>query len=207
MSFNIHSHIKISDSKVWVNGELLDIKLSPDESFLKTLYKHLGLTYSKFYKMDSLSKLSFIASTLLLNNEEIKRKIEGFEEDKIGVFLQNSDSSVDVDRMFFESIIDQDNFHPSPALFVYTLPNISIGEISIFNKFRGENALFVNEKFDTGLQANYINHLVSKNKIDACISGWVNTNGLNQEALIYFALREDQENEIHNKQNLNKYYL
>ena len=36
----------------------------------------------------------------------------------------------------------------SPALFVYTLPNIVIGEICIRHHFKGENAFFVFKQFD-----------------------------------------------------------
>jgi 3-oxoacyl-[acyl-carrier-protein] synthase-1 len=37
---------------------------------------------------------------------------------------------------------------PSPALFVYTLPNTVTGEIAIRNKYAGETSAFVLEKYD-----------------------------------------------------------
>ena len=37
---------------------------------------------------------------------------------------------------------------PSPALFVYTLPNIVAGEMAIRNKLAGETSAFVLEKYD-----------------------------------------------------------
>ena len=37
---------------------------------------------------------------------------------------------------------------PSPALFVYTLPNIVTGEIAIRNKYAGETGAYVLEKRD-----------------------------------------------------------
>ena len=37
---------------------------------------------------------------------------------------------------------------PSPALFVYTLPNIVAGEIAIRNKYEGETSAYVLEEFN-----------------------------------------------------------
>jgi hypothetical protein len=62
---------------------------------------------------------------------------------------------------------------PSPALFVYTLPNITIGEISIRNNFKGENAFFIFEQFDAGFIGQYVSSLLNNNNLQVCICGWV----------------------------------
>ena len=41
---------------------------------------------------------------------------------------------------FQETIQHADSYYPSPALFVYTLPNIVTGEIAIRNKYYGETS-------------------------------------------------------------------
>ena len=61
----------------------------------------------------------------------------------------------------------------SPALFVYTLPNIMTGEICIRHNFKGENAFFIFEKFDAGFIQQYVNNLINNNTLQACICGWV----------------------------------
>ena len=48
------------------------------------------------------------------------------------------------DCHYAESMLD----YPSPALFVYTLPNTVTGEIAIRNKWAGETSAFVLEGFD-----------------------------------------------------------
>jgi hypothetical protein len=57
------------------------------------------------------------------------------------LLLFNSVSSLDNDEKFQASMSD----FPSPSLFVYTLPNLMIGELCIRYKIHGENILFVSE--------------------------------------------------------------
>ena len=207
MSVDIISYIKIKNNKVWVND--IEQKIDTTEyGFMKSLYKYSGIKHPKFYKMDELSKLGFIASVLLLKENNVENRINEIDSNKIGIVLQNSDSTIDVDSSFYDSIADKDKHHPSPALFVYTLPNISLGEISIYNKFRGENALFISEEYNVNLGVNYINSLFDKNKLDACIGGWFNANNGNYEAFLYLASKTINDNELyqHTKNNILKIY-
>lgn len=207
MSIDIVSHIKIKDNRVWVNNT--EVYFDTDNtSFMKSIYKYLGIKYPKFYKMDELSKLGFIASELLLSDDNTKNIISEIDGNRVGVVLQNSDSTVDVDSSFFDSISDKDQHHPSPALFVYTLPNISIGEICIYNKFKGENALFVFEEYNIDLGVNYINTLIDKDKLDACIGGWFNANNKKYEAFLYLVIKVKNKEELnkHIKNNILKIY-
>ena len=93
--------------------------------------------------MDSLSKLAFLAGDILLNEE---LSIE--EENNIALVFSNKASSLDTDRKHQESIQNQENYYPSPAVFVYTLPNICIGEISIKHKLYSENSFFIFDSFN-----------------------------------------------------------
>ena len=207
MDTGIVSFVKIKDNRIWINNVEVNL-VSAKSSFMKSIYIYLGIKYPKFYKMDELSKLGFVASQLLLSNDKVNNSISGIDGNRIGVVLQNSDSTVDVDSSFYDSIINKDNYHPSPALFVYTLPNISIGEISIYNKFTGENALFISESYNVDLGTNYINSLFDNNKLDACIGGWINANDYKYEAFLYFVTRKNKEQELlnHTKDNILKKY-
>ena len=203
MSMKIISYIQIKQQQAWLNGEVLDLNLE-DNTFLKAIYKYLGVKYPKFYKMDELSKLGFIASELLLQNEVTKKAMASLESSKIGIVLQNSDSTIDVDSNFYDSIIDEEKHFPSPALFVYTLPNIVLGEISIRNKFMGENALFIFEKYNAEFGVSYINNLVEKNKIEACLGGWFNANNGDYDAFLYFVTPSNAPENEHTIENILK---
>ena len=135
--------VTVRDSKVFVNDSLFfQYSGEPDTTdFLKEFYRHLKPDYLKFFKMDNLSKLGFLSAEILL--QEIDNK------EDFGVILSTSSSSLDTDTAFQETIQDADNFFPSPSVFVYTLPNIVIGEICIRHKIYGENAMFIIHENDT----------------------------------------------------------
>lgn len=157
----------IRDKQVYKNGTLLweqpDAVL-PDH--LLAAYARFGFQYPKFYKMDQLSKLGWLACEVLLSGIGIA---EDYQPEEVAVVLSNSNSSLDTDYKYFATVKDI----PSPALFVYTLPNIVIGEICIRHTFKGENAFFIFEKFDSAFMWAYVRDLITNGNARACICGWV----------------------------------
>lgn len=152
------------------NPEIFHENFSTFADFIKAFYKKENPGYPKFYKMDNLSKLGFMASEIVLRNS---RAMELFNKEKIGVFLSNSSSSLDTDMGYQETIRNQSNYFPSPALFVYTLANIVIGEICIRYGIKGENAFFISEKFDPALMFHHVSALFDNGQTEACLGGWV----------------------------------
>ena len=115
-----HSVI-ITPEHVLVDGNPL-IHNEKGSALLTELYRnHIG-DYPKFFKMDTLSKLGFIASELLLNIEG-NRNFEP-REDRAVIFF-NRNASLQADTHYQSTIQDPEHFFPSPAAFVYTLPNIA----------------------------------------------------------------------------------
>jgi hypothetical protein len=157
--------------------------------FLLAAYQHFGLNYPKFYKMDNLSKLGWLASEVLLK--------DGFEPadyqpEDVGVILANANSSLDDDIKYWDSIKDV----ASPSLFVYTLPNIVIGEICIRNHFKGEQALYIQNNFDADFIAKQVNYLLDKNILQACICGWVDVFEQDYKAVLFLVEKNKKENSI-----------
>ena len=62
------------------------------------------------------------------------------------VLLFNRSGSHGADIHYQATISDQDNYYPSPSLFVYTLPNIVTGEIAIRNHYSGETSFIVTKE-------------------------------------------------------------
>ena len=182
----ISKYCGITNSKVILDKSvdfLVTEEISPQD-FFKRVYKHYDTRYMKFYKMDSLSKLGFISAEILLKNLGLTEK---YPENRVGIVLSNASSSIDIDRSFQETIEDKSNYFPSPALFVYTLPNIMAGEIAIKNKFKGENIVFINKEFPFELIHNYVSNLFDTDKIDACICGWVEANAEDYKSFLYLS--------------------
>ena len=107
---------------------------------LTQLYRQEVGDYPKFFKMDTLSRLGFLLTERLVAGEE--GRFQPREDRAVLVFSR--EGCLANDRHYVESMKD----FPSPSLFVYTLPNIVSGEISIRNKYAGETSAFVLEKYD-----------------------------------------------------------
>ncbi|MBL7137688.1 MAG: 3-oxoacyl-ACP synthase [Bacteroidales bacterium] len=132
--------------------------------------------------MDSLSKLGFIAAELVLRQVNL----DLFDNKRVGIVLANRSSSMDIDLVHQESINDRSHYFPSPSVFVYTLPNIMIGEICIKHRLKGENTFLISEKFDSRLLFDYVNELFQHHRVDACLTGWVELLKEQFEALLMF---------------------
>lgn len=184
----IQSYCKIQTNTIFLNGALVFHSEAQDFSqFAKDSYKNFELNYPKFFKMDQLSKLAFLASELVLNNvNDISNK------NNIALVFANSASSLDTDLKFQNSISDSENYFPSPAVFVYTLPNICLGEISIKHQLKSENSFFIFEAFNSEFMVNYANILLNTNKANHVLCGWVDY--LNEEytAFMYLVSKEGQ---------------
>lgn len=172
------------------------------DKVFKAIYKDLQVDYPKYFKMDYLSKLGFLATEVLLQNKVLT---EQYSSDKIGIILGNSASTYLMDEKHQLSLEDKNAYYPSPANFVYTLPNIMTGEICIKHKFKGENAVFIMEHFDADFIAAYTNKLFIDNKIDACVIGYVNIDKENYEAFLILVEKKDSK-QIFNAKALEEIY-
>lgn len=175
----------IRNGAILKNGTVVsqDAQNQSADSFLVSAYRQMGINYPKFFKMDNLSKLGLLASENLLLGTALNEK---YAPDEISVVFANASSSLDADQKYFDTIKDI----ASPALFVYTLPNIVIGEICIKNGFKGENAFFVFDKFEAKFLQQYVQTMMLQNTNKACIFGWLELIGNNYEAAL-FLLEKD----------------
>lgn len=180
----ISAYTRIEPGQVRVNGriEYHQENFITFAEFIKPFFKKLNLGYPKFYKMDSLSKLGFIASELVLRYVNL----DLYDRNRVGIVLANASSSLDTDLMHQQSINNRSHYFPSPSVFVYTLPNIMVGEICIRHRLKGENALLISEKFDGRLLFNYVNELFLNNRVDVCLTGWVDFLKEKFDALLMF---------------------
>lgn len=167
----------IEHSKITVDGNIIfESQSETFQEFAKEAYKNLELSYPKFHKMDNLSKLAFLSAETILKDEDHSRT---------AIVFANRSSSLDTDFKYQESINDQNNFYPSPAVFVYTLPNICVGEISIKHKMQTENAFFVLDDFDEKFLNDYSEQILLSGKADKVLCGWVELYQENYKAFVY----------------------
>lgn len=183
MELIITSYCRIKNKSIFVNGKELSIpKQDAASYFLSDVYKHLEINYPKFHKMDNLSKLGIVATEATLKESDFLKRNS---PESVAIVMANKASSLDTDRIYQNSINNKDSYLPSPATFVYTLPNIIIGEIAIKHKITGENAFFICDAFDPQLLVNQAQISLNQDGTKAAICGWVDYDNGMADALIY----------------------
>ena len=165
---NTLAHIRISPQATILNDRVI-----AQLSIVEIYRKFIG-DYPKFFKMDPLCKLGFIAADLIL------REISPEFKENIAILLFNRNASLITDRAYQLTINDTDNFFPSPALFVYTLANIVTGEIAIRHKIYGETSFMVIPELDQSLIDREIANIILSSPYissPSCVlAGWVDFN-------------------------------
>ncbi len=195
----IIKYIEIADKTVSINGKSdftgEDEQFGP---FAKSIYKNYDIKYSKYFKMDNLCKLGFLASEILLKDIDLSE----YKPEEVSLILANASSSLSNDNKYQNTIKEQ----ASPAVFVYTLANIVIGEICIRNNFKGESTFFIQKEFDTDFMANYVNTILQTTKAKVCITGWVEVDIDNNYKAFLCLVKRDNDSLLLTKDNLNKIY-
>lgn len=167
----------IENSTITVNGNIIfESRDTTFQEFAKEAYKSLDMNYPKFHKMDFLSKLAFLSAEMLLKDRD---------NNGTALVFANKSSSLDTDFKYQDSINSENNYFPSPAVFVYTLPNICVGEISIRHQMQTENAFFVLDEFDEKFLTDYATQILQTKKAEKVLCGWVELYQESYKAFVY----------------------
>ena len=171
------AHSYICPKGAYLNGEQV-ISISVEEdNYLRKIYTSLQLDYPKFYKMDVLSKMALLADALLSD------ELFNAQDDGLQLIFANASSSQQIDMDFIHSYKNEGA--PSPSLFVYTLPNIVTGELSIRRKRHGENIFFITQEFDDQLFGDQIMFSFQRGN-EQCLCAWVEAGeALNEECFLF----------------------
>jgi hypothetical protein len=196
--YYIKQYCRIRDQRILLNGqEVFSSEEASFPAFAKAAYRFFDLSYPKYFKMDNLSKLAFLATDLLL-------KDQAELSNNTALVFANTSSSLDTDLTYQKSIENKEAYFPSPAVFVYTLPNICLGEISIKYKLYTENSFFVLETFQASFFKEYAGILLKNGKAEEVLCGWVELMGDKVDAFVYQI--SSQGPMLHTEENVKKIY-
>ncbi len=202
INIEIKSWCRITNTKVLLNGEELEIPLRENTSWLTNIYKSQKIDYPKYFKMDTLSKAGFLASEIIMRS----LNIDPLEpKPKWSIISMNSSSSLETDKNYQQTIQDTNNYFPSPSVFVYTLANIVTGEIAIRNKIMGETLFFVHKDFSPHHLYQYSIDALSNDSIENLLCGWVE-DGDNNIDVLMFALKKNTKVNNFNIENIKTIY-
>lgn len=183
-----------------VNGQVISKRdTDSEDSWFKQIYKAQGFVYPKFYKMDALSQAGFLASELI--KRTYPEMATAYKDDEVAMVFANQSSSADTDLRFQRSY--EQNGAPSPSLFVYTLPNIVLGEIAILNKWYGENMFAVLPKFAPDFFVSYSRILMSAGS-KAVLGGWIGIMEKQINVFLFFVENDGEDGLEFNPENLSE---
>ncbi len=168
-------HIEVSPTGITIDGRTLKVDYGEEDILTRAYKQHIG-GYPKFYKMDKLSRLGFVASELLLTAEASAGDSPTprfTERSDRAVILFNHSSSIEIDKVYADSIRDTANYYPSPSAFVYTLPNIVTGEIAIRNLYHGETSLYILPRRDETVMQSVIRASLRDLGTRSGVCGWI----------------------------------
>lgn len=196
----ITAFCKIENSEISLNGEtIFHSEEVLFQDFSKKAYQQFELNYPKFFKMDNLSKIAFLASEIIL-----KGNLESETENNVALLFANKSSSLDTDVKYQKSISDKNEYFPSPAVFVYTLANICMGEISIKNQFKSENCFFIFDTFNSQFMADYGNLLLKTGKAEKVLCAWIEL--YQEEYQVFMCFVSKKGTLEYNQESLEKLY-
>jgi hypothetical protein len=198
LSLPIH-YVRIRGGRLTRNGQVL---AETEHSDPAELYRQLGFNYPKFFKMDSLCKWAWLGAEALLNGESGTPLYEGADKRNIALVIATRDGCLEVDQRYQETMQNI----ASPALFVYTLPNIMLGEICIRHGFTGEQLCEVQDGFDAESLLYWVHDLIEHRGATHCLFGWVDVVGQNHDVSLFWmdanslgTVASDQLQTVHNK--------
>jgi hypothetical protein len=181
MNLYIQKYCRINRQSVFVNGEQIPVSETvDDEKFLTSLYRSLETDYPKFFKMDNLSKLGFLASELIFRDD--KNRFTPRED--LAVISFNRSSSLETDTLYQQTIRSDEDYFPSPSIFVYTLPNIVTGEIAIRNKLFGETFFYICKEFDGEQMIRTAKNAFQDPDTRCVLAAWIECSEDKQEVLM-----------------------
>ena len=168
LTLNHTHHVHITPQCTHVDGKPCAIDTTAG-SMLTALYKRYVRNYPRFHKMDRLCQLGFLASELLLSQENPRHEASADR----AVILFNHSSSTWADSAYQQTIKVGADYFPSPSLFVYTLPNIVCGEIALRNGYHAETAFYILGSKDEAMIHHIVQSAFADQTLQSAVTGWV----------------------------------
>lgn len=159
--------VDIGAGRVTVDGRdvLTDAPATDFGTLSRRAYRELGRPNPKFFKMDDLCKLGYLGAEYLLADAEA----DDATRRDMAIMLANRSSSLDTDMAYVRQM---EAGTPSPSTFVYTLPNIVIGEICIRHHIMGESLFVILPRRDDGRIREMARRMLDLSRSRLVICGW-----------------------------------
>ena len=141
--------------------DIANVKLTSATDDINEIYKQQIEHYPKYLKMDMMCRLGFIATELIAKQQTLNADC--------AVIIFSRSGSLLNDINYQHTISD----FPSPALFVYTLPNIVTGEIAIRHHLLTETSCYLLPYDDWDMIHKIVETTAAATNCSQVLYGWL----------------------------------
>ncbi len=161
------AHTRYRNGHFTVDGKLFAEPTGSPDTDLNNAWSSLGIELPRFPRMDRSSKLVAIGGSAFFIEGGA---LAGHSKDTIGMVIMGTHGSMDTD-LKYQTQLDADN-HAGPGMFVYTLPNIAMGEFSIQHGLHGSGLCLLNNALDLAQMREACEILLHEHGMESVICGW-----------------------------------
>lgn len=180
----IQSWSQLSNDGLIVDGKIVfeNSENLPQTDWINHLYRCIGFTYPKFHKMDLLCKSAMLVTESLSDKD-------AFDDKGMPLVFANRGGSMVSDEKHASSIFLEKEGFASPAVFVYTLANIAMGEISIRHGLQSPNVFFIFDRFDDRNTVDFLiqcqTQLFYSSDTERLLGGWLEVSETHLDVFLY----------------------
>ena len=164
-SMEVRHSVRITPSSACLDGVEIAVSTS-GRQLLTEVFKTCLDDGPKFYKMDVFSRLAYLAAALLI-------KADDHDSGQLALLFFNQSGSLIQDREHLRTFMGCNDFYPSPGTFLYTLPNVVMGEIAMKYGVKGETSLIMLPSKDHNLMNEVLRATADFTSSPTIITGWV----------------------------------
>lgn len=165
--YQIVKKVKVTPDSLLIDDVPVSLESYGAARITEILKKYLSDS-SRFFKMDLFSRLAFVGTGLIA-----KDSLDGCDPEDVALFLFTQNGSILADRKHLSTFSNPEEYYPSPAVFINTLPNVVLGEISVKNTIKGETTLVMLPERDNDVIERIVGVTLSATHPSVMIYGWV----------------------------------
>jgi len=165
--YDVAKRLRVTPDGLWIDDQAVPLE-NRGSALITEIFKKYLADGSRFFKMDLYSRLAYAGTSLLA-----KDALEDADPEDRALFIFTQNGSVLADRKHLSTFSNPEEFFPSPAIFINTLPNVVLGEIAVKNSIKGETTLVLLPHRDEAAMNRIIEATVSATRPSVMLCGWV----------------------------------
>ena len=157
--------VEIDPEGLSVDGRSIPME-NKGTALLPEVFKKYLADGSRFFKMDLFSRLAYVGTGLLA-----KDTLEDCAPEDRALLICTLNGSVLADRKHLSTFSEE--YYPSPAIFINTLPNVVLGEIAVTHQVKGETTLVMLPNLDEVCLESTLSATLDATRPSAIMAGFV----------------------------------